>query len=60
MIQVCDGIGGFPSETGVQSGMADLNITMNHGGAAIPKDSRRGWGLGMRLNRSGRGLITLG
>lgn len=36
--------------------MAVLNVVVNHGGAAIPKDSRRRWGLRMRLNRRGREL----
>lgn len=56
MIQVCGGNRGFPSDTRGQSGMAELNVAVNHGGAGIPNHSRRGWGLRMRLNRRGRGL----
>jgi len=50
------GSGGFPSDPRGESEMAVLNVAVNHGGAAILKDSRRGWRLRMRLNRRGRGL----
>ncbi len=63
MILVCRGSsGGFPRDTWGESGMAVLNVVVIDGGAAIPKDSRRGWGGGLGrgrgLNRRGRRLIT--